>query len=37
MKFYVFKDGYVRTSSEKFDISDSKLHNNIIHLTNNAV
>ncbi len=34
---YIFKEGYIRTSSEKFDISNEKLNDLIIHLTNNAV
>ncbi|EGR31453.1 tubulin-tyrosine ligase family protein, putative [Ichthyophthirius multifiliis] len=36
-QLYIFKEGYIRTSSEKFDISSEKLNDLIIHLTNNAI
>ena len=32
---YYFKEGYIRTSSEKFKLED--LNNPYIHLTNNAI
>ena len=37
MKFYLFKEAYVRTSSEEYDLSDQKLDQVYVHLTNNAV
>jgi hypothetical protein len=37
LNVYIFKEGYIRTASEKYDISDEKLHDKIIHLTNNAI
>lgn len=36
-KFYVFKEAYVRTSSEEYDLSGDKLDQVYVHLTNNAV
>lgn len=36
-KFYVFKQAYVRTSSEEYDLSGDKLDQVYVHLTNNAV
>lgn len=35
MDLYVFKEGYLRTSSENFTLDD--IQNPFIHLTNNAV
>ncbi len=37
MKVYIFKQGYVRTSSFKYSTSEACLGDNNIHLTNNAV
>jgi tubulin---tyrosine ligase len=34
---YIFKEGYVRTSSEPYNLDDSNLDQIYIHLTNNAV
>ena len=34
---YVFKEGYVRTSSEVFTIDKGQLDKPNVHLTNNAV
>jgi Tubulin-tyrosine ligase family len=34
MQFYIFKEGYIRTSSTAFDLNDE---NPFVHLTNNAV
>ena len=34
---YLFKEPYVRTSSEEYDLSDAKLDQVYVHLTNNAV
>jgi len=36
-KFYLFKEAYVRTSSEEYDLSGDKLDQIYVHLTNNAV
>ena len=36
-KLYLFKEPYVRTSSESYDLSDQKLDQVYVHLTNNAV
>ena len=36
-KFYLFEEAYVRTSSEEYDLSDQKLDQVYVHLTNNAV
>lgn len=36
-KVYLFKEGYMRTSSYRYDLSQSKIHDLNIHLTNNAV
>ncbi len=36
-KFYLFKEAYVRTSSEEYDLSGEKLDQIYVHLTNNAV
>ena len=35
MKGYFFEEGYLRTSSKKFNVYN--LHNKFIHLTNDAV
>lgn len=32
---YFFKEGYIRTSAEEFQLKD--IHNYFIHLTNNAI
>ena len=37
MRLYVFKEAYVRTSSEEYDLSGDKLDQVYVHLTNNAV
>lgn len=37
MKLYLFKEAYVRTSSEEYDLSGEKLDQVYVHLTNNAV
>ena len=34
---YVFKEGYIRTSSEEFSLDESDIDKLFIHLTNNAV
>ena len=34
---YVFKDGYVRTSSEEFSLNEDDVDKLFIHLTNNAI
>lgn len=36
-KCYLFKEGYIRTSSYEFDISPESIDKPFIHLTNNAV
>lgn len=36
-KCYFCKNGYIRTSSEKFSLNDSTISNEYIHLTNNAI
>ena len=36
-RFYLFKEAYVRTSSEEYDLSGEKLDQVYVHLTNNAV
>ena len=33
----MFKEAYVRTSSEQYDLSESKMDQVYVHLTNNAV
>lgn len=33
----MFKEGYVRTSSEAYNLSDTNLDQIYVHLTNNAV
>lgn len=37
MNLYFFREGYVRTSSEIFDLNVEGLENPFIHLTNNAI
>lgn len=37
MNLYVFKEWYVRLSSELFSLSESAIENQFVHLTNNAV
>jgi hypothetical protein len=34
---YIFKEGYLRTSSEEFNIDPNNVDNQYVHLTNNAV
>lgn len=34
---YLFKEGYIRTSSHKFTLSQESIDQPFIHLTNNAV
>ena len=34
---YLFKEGYIRTSSYKFTLSQESIDQPMIHLTNNAV
>lgn len=34
---YLFKEGYIRTSSYKFTLSEESIEHPFIHLTNNAV
>ena len=36
-RLYLFKEAYVRTSSQEYDLSDSKMDQVYVHLTNNAV
>lgn len=36
-KCYMFKEAYVRTSSEQYDLSEQHLDKVYVHLTNNAV
>ena len=36
-KCFMFKEAYVRTSSEHYDLSEAKMDQVYIHLTNNAV
>ena len=35
LDFYVFKEGYIRTSSEAYQAGDE--NNPFVHLTNNAI
>lgn len=37
MDVYIFKEGYIRTSSEEFKLDHEQIDNYFIHLTNNAV
>eukprot|EP00826_Nyctotherus_ovalis_P065252 TRINITY_DN9586_c0_g1_i7.p1 TRINITY_DN9586_c0_g1~~TRINITY_DN9586_c0_g1_i7.p1 ORF type:complete len:521 (-),score=99.88 TRINITY_DN9586_c0_g1_i7:21-1583(-) len=37
MKLYFFKEGYIRTSCEKYTISNNDIDKKGIHLTNNAI
>ena len=37
MNLYIFKEGYIRTSSDVFDLHEKTLENVYIHLTNNAI
>lgn len=37
MKVYLFREGYLRTSSYSYTISGDKLADLNVHLTNNAV
>jgi hypothetical protein len=37
MKVYFFKEGYSRLSSNAFDLSEEKMFDQCVHLTNNAV
>jgi hypothetical protein len=36
-EFYLFREGYVRTSSVAFDINEGNLNDRFVHLTNNAI
>ena len=36
-KCYMFKEGYIRTSSLEFEISPESINKAFIHLTNNAI
>ena len=36
-KCYIFKEGYIRTSSWKYNLDENSIHQPFIHLTNNAV
>lgn len=36
-KVYWFKEGYMRTSSEKYRTNKESMENSFIHLTNNAI
>lgn len=36
-KCYMFKEGYIRTSCEKYSLSQDSISKAYIHLTNNAV
>lgn len=36
-KLYMFREAYVRTSSEEYDLAGEKLDQIYVHLTNNAV
>ncbi|EAR86113.2 tubulin-tyrosine ligase family protein (macronuclear) [Tetrahymena thermophila SB210] len=36
-KFYMFKEGYLRLSSEKFSLRSHTLQDKYVHLTNNAI
>ena len=36
-KVYLFKEGYIRTSSYEFELSPESIEKPFIHLTNNAV
>ena len=37
LKVYFFKEGYIRTSSEIFSLSEENIGKDYVHLTNNAV
>ncbi|EAS03760.2 tubulin-tyrosine ligase family protein (macronuclear) [Tetrahymena thermophila SB210] len=37
LQYYVFKEGYIRLSSEIYNLDSQNLNNIFIHLTNNAV
>ena len=37
LKVYFFKEGYLRTSSETFSLSEDSITKQFVHLTNNAV
>ena len=37
LKVYFFKEGYLRTSSEAFSLSEEDITKQFVHLTNNAV
>ncbi|CAI2376038.1 unnamed protein product [Moneuplotes crassus] len=37
LKVYFFKEGYLRTSSEAFSLSEENIDKEYVHLTNNAV
>lgn len=37
IKCYLFKEGYIRTSSYQFELTQQSIDKPLIHLTNNAV
>ena len=37
LKVYLFKEGYMRLSSNVYDLSEDKIVDQSVHLTNNAV
>ena len=37
MNCYLFKEGYIRTSSSKFILDENNMGNKFVHLTNNAI
>lgn len=37
MKYYIYKEGYIRLSGEKFSLDLKDIKNKFIHLTNNAI
>jgi hypothetical protein len=37
MNLYVYNEGYIRTSSEKYELDSNNLKDIFIHLTNNAI
>jgi hypothetical protein len=37
MNLYVYNEGYIRTSSEKYELDKNNLKDIFVHLTNNAI
>lgn len=37
LDFYLFKEGYLRTSSKKYIVDSNDIDNRFVHLTNNAI